>query len=43
MRPLAAQGRNAPRPSEPARRKQLYGLNPKADDKAAVPPGRAPG
>ena len=32
MRPLAAQGRNGVRPPETPRRKQLYGLNPKADD-----------
>jgi len=33
MRPLSAQGRNGLGPPQPARRKQLYGLNPKADDK----------
>jgi hypothetical protein len=37
MRPLSAQGRNGLRPPEPARRKQLYGLNPKADDDTKRP------
>jgi hypothetical protein len=35
MRPLSAQGRNSVVPKdtpEPPRRKQLYGLNPKADE-----------
>jgi len=31
MRPLSAQGRNGLHPPEPARRKQLYGINPKAE------------
>ena len=31
MRPLSAEGRNGLRAPEPARRKQLYGINPKAD------------
>lgn len=34
MRPLSAQGRNGLRAPDPARRKQLYGLNPKAADAA---------
>ena len=37
MRPLSAQGRNAPLKSGTARRRQLYGLNPKADDPRPVP------
>ena len=37
MRPLSAKGRNAPRKEEPARRTQLYGLNPKADDPLPEP------
>jgi hypothetical protein len=40
MRPLSAQGRNAPAPKKEQRRKQLYGLNPKADD-ASPPQGSA--
>jgi hypothetical protein len=32
MRPLSAEGRNGLKPAQAPRRKQLYGLNPKADD-----------
>jgi len=42
MRPLSAEGRNGLRPPETPRRKQLYGLNPKADERA-LSPGKGPG
>jgi hypothetical protein len=41
MRPLSAEGRNGLRPPGEPRRKQLYGINPKAEDNDRVTSGSA--